>query len=238
MGTSLTNCNVQDTYLGLIKTNGCNQTLNSSLNVLTDGNGNDSSLAISTANNGIYVTGSSIFDSTLSIGSNIIVHGGNICDSSASRITLGNDTTINSCLKLGSNIIKDSNGDDRITFTPSSDLVSLDCDVTVTGTLKVGGDIVAFHTSDKNLKDNLQKIESESFFDNLTGYTFDWNENSIRDGKGYGFIAQDLEKIAPELVKVNSDDFKSINYVELIPVLFEEIKSLKSRIEKLENSTH
>lgn len=236
MGTSLTNCNVQDTYQGLIKTNGCNETLGSTPTILTDGDGNDSSLAISTASNGIKVTGNSTIDGILTTCCNIQINGGNICDSTASRITLGNDTTINSCLKLGSNIIKDSTGDDRITFTPSSNLVSLDCDVTVTGTLKVGGDIVAFHTSDKNLKDNLQKIESESFFDNLTGYTFDWNENSIHDGKGYGFIAQDLEKIAPELVKVNSDDFKSINYMELIPVLFEEIKSLKSRIEKLENS--
>lgn len=236
MGTSLTNCNVQDTYQGLIKTNGCNETLNATPNILTDGNGNDSSLAISTASNGIQVTGNSIVDGILTTCSNIRVNGNNICDSVASRITLGDDTTINSCLKLGSNIIKDSTGVDRITFTTASDLVSLNCNVTVTGNLSAGGDLVAFYTSDKNLKDNLQKIESESFFDNLTGYTFDWNENSIRDGKGYGFIAQDLEKIAPELVKVNSDDFKSINYVELIPVLFEEIKSLKSRIEKLENS--
>jgi hypothetical protein len=96
-------------------------------------------------------------------------------------------------------------------------------------------DIVAFHSSDKRLKNNIEKIEdSNNIITNINGYEFDWNEKSQREGHDYGVIAQELEKVAPELVKKRDDGYLSVDYIKLIPVLIEEVKSLNNRIKVLE----
>lgn len=233
MGNTLTNLNIQDTYLGLIKTNGCNEHLQATRTILTDGNGNNSSLSIATANNGICVTGNSFYNCDVTM-NNLQICGNNICDSTAARITIGGTTCIQGNLQLNNNTLKDSNGNDRI--RTCSNIVTTCGNLLVNGCIEATDDIIAFNSSDIKLKDNLHRIESNTFFNNLTGYSFDWNEKSEREGKSYGFIAQDLEKIAPELVKTNTNNYKAINYIELIPILFEEIKVLKQRIEELEKN--
>ena len=49
-----------------------------------------------------------------------------------------------------------------------------------------------------------------------------------------GFIAQEVEKILPCLVKDGLDNYKSVNYVSLIPYLIKHIQTLEERIKKLE----
>ena len=51
-----------------------------------------------------------------------------------------------------------------------------------------------------------------------------------------GLIAQEVEKIFPDLVEVGPDGMKGVNYVGLIAPLIESIKELKSRIQVLETS--
>lgn len=53
----------------------------------------------------------------------------------------------------------------------------------------------------------------------------------------YGFIAQDVRKLFPELVQEDSDGTLALNYTGLIPVLLEAIKDLQSRVEVLEGQT-
>jgi hypothetical protein len=55
--------------------------------------------------------------------------------------------------------------------------------------------------------------------------------------KQIGFLAQELEKVFPELViKPNTEEeFYSVNYVDMIPVLVEAIKEQQSTIENLQN---
>ncbi|MDR0349803.1 MAG: tail fiber domain-containing protein [Tannerella sp.] len=50
----------------------------------------------------------------------------------------------------------------------------------------------------------------------------------------YGFIAQDIKKLFPELVEENAEGILAVNYTGLIPVLLEAIKDLQDRVEKLE----
>ena len=57
-----------------------------------------------------------------------------------------------------------------------------------------------------------------------------------------GFIAQDVEKIFPELVKTDDKGYKSMNYSKVVTVLVESVKELddenqelEDRIVKLEN---
>ena len=50
-----------------------------------------------------------------------------------------------------------------------------------------------------------------------------------------GCIAQDLQKICPEIVSEDEKGYLSIQENKLIYLLLQEIKELKARIEKLEN---
>ncbi len=71
--------------------------------------------------------------------------------------------------------------------------------------------------------------------------TFNWKENKELEfdvpvkgeGRQYGFIAQDVEKVLPDVVQGDGDDIKSLKYDALIPVLVEAIKELKAEIETL-----
>ena len=51
--------------------------------------------------------------------------------------------------------------------------------------------------------------------------------------KSYGVIAQDIEKVIPELVdQINNK--KSVNYDGIIAFLVEAVKELNARVKKLE----
>jgi hypothetical protein len=80
-------------------------------------------------------------------------------------------------------------------------------------------------TSDFNLKTNIQTVDNAlDIVDNLRGVSFEWKENGK---KSYGVIAQELEKVLPELVK--GDDPKTVSYSGIIGVLIEAIKELAKR---------
>jgi len=103
------------------------------------------------------------------------------------------------------------------------------------GGITTNGDIVAFYSSDKNLKNNIIKItDSTSVLNSINGYEFDWNEKSNREGHDYGVIAQEVQKVAPTLVKERDDGYLAVDYIKIIPVLIEEVKSLNNRIKVLE----
>ena len=52
--------------------------------------------------------------------------------------------------------------------------------------------------------------------------------------KQVGFIAQDLEKIYPEMVITDKDGYKSVDYSRLTPVLVEAMKELNAKNEEQE----
>ena len=107
------------------------------------------------------------------------------------------------------------------------------------GTLTVAGDIIAYGTpSDKRLKENVKPIESAlDKAMKLQGVTFNWKKSdSILDIKeDIGFIAQDVQKVAPELVRENEDGMLSMRHQGIAPILLEAIKELEARVKELEN---
>ena len=119
----------------------------------------------------------------------------------------------------------------------------------VTGDVVVTGNITAFYSSDISLKDNIRPIESAIFkVQQIRGVTFDWNEksNKLQQEKGHdvGLIAQEVEKVLPEVVQIREDGIKAISYEKVVPLLVEAIKeqqvtieNLTKRIELLENGT-
>jgi hypothetical protein len=72
---------------------------------------------------------------------------------------------------------------------------------------------------------------------NLRGVTFDWKRNDFPDmnfakGRQIGFIAQEVEKILPELVMTDGTGYKSVTYSSAVPVLVEAIKTLKQQSDR------
>ena len=57
----------------------------------------------------------------------------------------------------------------------------------------------------------------------INTYSFEWKNNDIRS---YGVIAQELEKIMPELVETNSAGAKTVSYIPLIAIIIDAIKKL------------
>lgn len=87
--------------------------------------------------------------------------------------------------------------------------------------------------SDANLKTNVGPINnSSSIVSQLQGVSFDWVDSGE---KSYGVIAQEVEKVIPEIVSTNEFDVKSVNYSAIIAFLIESNKELQKRIEALEN---
>jgi hypothetical protein len=105
--------------------------------------------------------------------------------------------------------------------------------------LSVKGDIIAYGApSDERYKENIKPIESAlDKAVKLQGVTFDWKESdSILDIKeDIGFIAQDVQKVVPELVRENEDGKLSLRYQGVTPILLEAIKELKAEIDLLKS---
>ena len=199
----------------------------------------------------------------------------------ANNITLGltDGTTINTTtgdLKLDSSNDKvdiqarlDVDGLVELkSANPGGTLASDNAAVKITNSLGVGGkifagdDIIAFNSSDLNLKENLVKITNAvQKVGLITGYTYDWKEtvfeNSINTGisstlqdtyldefldvddkaDDTGVIAQDVEKLGlPGVTITRPDGIKAVRYERLIPVLIEAIKELSARVAALESS--
>ena len=73
----------------------------------------------------------------------------------------------------------------------------------------------------------------------IRGVTFDWNEKAgkIEQQKGHdvGLIAQEVEKVLPEVVQIREDGIKAISYEKVVPLLVEAVKDQQVIIENLEN---
>ena len=105
-----------------------------------------------------------------------------------------------------------------------------------TETLNVGGDVIAYYTSDRRLKDNIQPIGSAlEKVSKLQGYTFEWNELSQKEGKEVGVIAQEIEVDFPELVALRDNGFKAVRYDKLVAVLIQAVNELKAEVDELKS---
>ncbi len=134
------------------------------------------------------------------------------------------------------------------TLTPS-------CALDIYGTVKVNGSEV--HSSDIRLKDNILTIDSnfntisklrpvKYYLKNqelLQAYSMDpitvdstSIDEQLKNAKKrvhYGFIAQEIKDVLPELVYEDEKGYLSIDYNGIIPLLVSAIKEQQSQIEEL-----
>jgi hypothetical protein len=191
-----------------------------------------------TADNGITITGTNAqlggnlvqattidldgYDLSISgAGNSLIIAGGaglNVNDAGATTLSgtldvLGNTT-------LGGNL----------TITGLTSVTDLQTDA--------GGTLI--NASDARYKKNIKPIENAlEKVNQVDGVSYNWKEEySNNQTLQLGVIAQELEKVFPNLVQTNAKGYKSVNYIGLIPVLLEAIKEQQKQIEALSNKVN
>ena len=156
----------------------------------------------------------------------------NLGDSKRLRMGAGGDFEI---FHDGSNnYIKGASGDQDLIFQGvdgSSTITALTLDMSEAGAATFNNNVTAF--SDERLKDNIETLEDGlAKVEQLRGVTY------TRDGKeNIGVIAQEVEKILPEIVLTADDEMgtKSVDYSRITAVLIEAVKELSARVKELES---
>ena len=184
----------------------------------------------------------------------------NEIDTSSGNLTIdsaGGTTTIDDLLVVSGNL--DVNGTGTHTFAGA---INASGNVTASGVLDINGtgtnqlagplevsgtikalnnDIIAYATSDENLKENivgitgaLDKVKA------LTGNTFTWKSTGssvagyIPGDADTGVIAQQVEALGlPGITTTRDDGIKAVRYEKLIPILIEAIKELSAKVDAL-----
>lgn len=147
----------------------------------------------------------------------------------------GNTVTISSTNTTYSNLNEFTNGPGYTTYSSNQ---ATDTTSTVQfGLVRSTGDVVAFYSSDERLKDNIAPIENSlDKVGQLKGYEFDWNDKQdVYEGHDVGVIAQEVEKVVPELVQTRDDGYKAVKYEKIVPLLINAINELKAEIEELKS---
>jgi hypothetical protein len=113
--------------------------------------------------------------------------------------------------------------------------------MTSIGDFHADGNIYAYSTttSDINLKKDISKVENAlDKVCQLNGYEFTYLKD---DKRAAGVMAQEVEKVLPQavgeaqlmLIKGDEENYKYVEYDQLVSLLIESIKELKSEIDVL-----
>jgi endosialidase-like protein len=76
------------------------------------------------------------------------------------------------------------------------------------------------------LKDGFSKVLA------LRPVSFTWKEEAVNEGGDIGFIAQEVEKIVPEVVHTDAHGLKSVDYPKLVPLLVKAIQEQQADNER------
>ena len=110
-------------------------------------------------------------------------------------------------------------------------------DIYASGTINCSGSATCMNEgSDKRLKDNIDLISSPiDKLKMIRGVSYTWKETSEDKkstvSKQYGVLAQEVEKVLPELVSEMKNGYKSVSYTRLVPVLIEAVKEQQNMID-------
>lgn len=98
--------------------------------------------------------------------------------------------------------------------------------------LYVNGSI--YNSSDAILKENVVALSESSKANllNLKAVEYSFKADSTQQ-RHYGFIAQEVEQIYPELVKTSAVGYKTVNYLEMIPMLVSKMQDMQREIDEL-----
>lgn len=84
-------------------------------------------------------------------------------------------------------------------------------------------------TSDARLKTDVQDIDGLELIKKIRPVAFKWQESG---SQSYGVLAQELEKVMPELVNVKEDGTYGVSYIPMIAMLVDAVQQLSSKLEQ------
>ncbi|MCB2195353.1 MAG: tail fiber domain-containing protein [Bacteroidetes bacterium] len=110
-------------------------------------------------------------------------------------------------------------------------------------TLLIYGDAWAsggsWNTSDVRYKKNIKTYANAlNTIMQFRGVSYDWRvdefpQQRFTEKRQLGFIAQEVEKVVPDLVKEGPDGFKGLEYAKFTPIIVEAIKEQQNQIKEL-----
>ena len=140
-------------------------------------------------------------------------------------ITSGSDASLSSLTTSGN-------------VSGSSTSILTMSEISSSGDIVAEGDVVAYNSSDVRLKDNIEVIKgSLDKIDGIRGVEFDWNDKSPgwaqERGHDIGVIAQEVQKIIPEIVVERKNGYLGVDYKRIVPLLIESVKELRQEVNDL-----
>lgn len=90
-----------------------------------------------------------------------------------------------------------------------------------------------FYTrSDIRLKNNIEELNDNHLdrLNRLVPKSYGFKNDGLEH---FGFIAQEVEKDFPNLVSMDDDGMKSVNYLEMIPLLLHKINYLERKLDEI-----
>ena len=208
-------------------------------------NGNDGGSTITALRLDMSDAGRALFNGSVDIGGGLITRTGDltldvsgdiILDADGENIKFLDGGTERGQIDLGSAnfTLRASTSDKDMIFRVNdggTEITALTIDASEAGAATFNNNVTAF--SDARLKNNIETIENGlDKIEQLRGVTY------IRDEKeSIGVIAQEVEKILPEIVLTADDEMgtKSVDYSRLTAVLIEAVKDLSARVKELED---
>ena len=141
--------------------------------------------------------------------------------------TMATDSGNNRSLKIPftgitSGTLTTANVDSTLLYNPSTGTLT---------TTKVTAVNLNF-SSDSRLKDNIQTVvDADEVLSKLRGVSFNWKNTGHAS---LGVIAQEIQKVLPQLVHQDEDGYLTVEYIGLIAYLIESNKQLSNRLRVLE----
>jgi hypothetical protein len=129
----------------------------------------------------------------------------------------------------------DVQNNDSVKFSVASDGATTIATLVSNGAVySNGGTLTNSNPSDQNLKENIQSmIGGTTIVNQLNPVSFEWKSGVGGTGTKYGFIAQEVQAIIPDIVSTDSSGTIGIDTVSIIPFLVKSIKEQQETIEKL-----
>jgi len=177
----------------------------------------------------------------------------------ATNVTVTNEESDSTCFPLfvtaaATNGGAKTSANFQLDTTIGSGAVSLKIAGGTTSLISCTGDITAF-ASDKRLKTDIEIISNPlDKINKITGFTYCWDKEvcdkiqlNTDDNRHIGVFAQDIQAVLPEAVKPapfdtdskgnskSGDNYLTVQYEKIVPLLIECIKEQQTQIEELRN---
>ena len=185
-------------------------------------NGNDGGSAITALRLDMSAAGYASFNDGITLKNGIFINNADASATSGYLYNDSNDFIVRSYAQDKDIIFKGNDGGSVIT--------ALTLDMSAAGAATFNDNVTAY--SDERLKDNNETLtDGLDKVEQLRGVTYTRDER-----ENIGVIAQEVEKILPEIVLTADDEMgtKSVDYSRLTAVLIEAVKDLSARVKELE----